>query len=150
MKIEGSRSSLLPWVMIPLGGLLALGVCYLLFLLTNNLIENLRFSANPQSAPVFIIRRVFAFLLVVLYFALLRTKVPDLVKATLLVGPLGFLTTTAILTYYQRPALSAIVTIFIAAVGAFMVFRSKKPWFYYYAVGFTILVSVLLAWPRAL
>ena len=93
MKKEAIRSTLLPLVIITAGGILALGICYLLFLLINNLGESMFFSTNIQSAPVFTIRRVFAVVLLVLYIALLRTKVSELVKATILVGPLGFLTT---------------------------------------------------------
>lgn len=149
MKKDFIRSTLLPLVVIPLVGLLALGVCYLLFLLANSLLDSLFFAANPQAAPVYIIRRVFALVLLVLYLILLRTKIPDLIKAAVLVGPLGFLTTTAILTFYQKPAWAVTVTAGIAAVSTFLVFKSKKPWFYYYAVAITILVSVLLAWPQA-
>lgn len=149
MKKEGFRSTLLPLLVVTTGGILALGICYLLFLLINNLGESMFFSTNIQSAPVFIIRRVFAVVLLVLYIALLRTKVSELVKATILVGPLGFLTTTAILTFYQKPAWAIVVTVVIAAISAFLVNKSKKPWFYYYAIAITVLVSIALAWPRA-
>ena len=149
MKKEGFRSTLLPLVIIPIGGLLALGVCYLLFLLINNFFEFRLFSANPSEVPVFIIRRVLAQLLLVLYLGFLCTKAPDLLKSTILVGPLGFLTTTAILTFYEKQAWAIAVTAVIAAVSAFLVYRSKKPWFYYYAIAITIVVSVALAWPRA-
>lgn len=148
MKNERFRSTFLPLLIIPIGGLLALAVCYLLFLLINNLMDSLFFSANPQSAPVFIIRRVLALVLLVVYLVLIRTKISDLVKATILVGPLGFLTTTAILTYYEKPAWSFAVTAVITAISIFLLYIKKKPWFYYYAVAITILVSVLLAWPR--
>ena len=148
MKKEGFRSTLLPLLVVTTGGILALGICYLLFLLINNLGESMFFSTNIQSAPVFIIRRVFAVVLLVLYIALFRTKVSELVKATILVGPLGFLTTTAILTFYQKPAWAIVVTVVIAAISAFLVNKSKKPWFYYYAIAITVLVSIALAWPR--
>ena len=149
MKNERFRSTFLPLLVITAGGLLALAVCYLLFLLIINLGESLFFSANPQSAPVYIIRRVFAVILLVLYLALLFTESPDLAKATILVGPLGFLTTTAILTFYQTSVWAALVTIVIAAISTFVIFRSKKPWLFYYATAITVLVSVLLAWPEA-
>lgn len=149
MKKEGFKSTFLPLVIVPIGGLLALGICYLLFLWINNFLEFQLYSANPSEVPIYLIRRALAFVFLFLYFILLLTKAPDLIKATVLVGPLGFFTTTAILTYYQQPLLTAAVTVFIAAVGAFLVFRSKKPWFYYYAVAITIPVSIALAWPRA-
>lgn len=148
MKKEGFRSTLLPLAVIPIGGLLALGICYLLFLLINNFFEFRLFSTNPSGVPVFIIRRVYAVVLLVFYLALLCTKSPDLINAIILVGPLGFLTTTAILTYYEKPAWSAVVTVVITAISIFLLYIKKKPWFYYYAVAITVLVSVLLAWPR--
>ena len=98
--------------------------------------------------PIFIVRRVFALLLLILYLVLFRTKISDLVKATLLVGPLGFLTTTTILTFYQKPMLAVVAIVVIAAASTFLLHRIKKPWLYYYAVAITVLVSVLLAWPR--
>lgn len=149
MKREGFHSILLPLVIIPAGGLLALGICYLLFLLINNLGGTLFFSTTPTAMPVFIIRRVYALLLLVLYLVLFRTKISDLLKATILVGPLGFLTTTAILTIYQKPAWATAVTVVIATVSAFRLYISKKPGSFYYAIVFTVLVSILLAWPTA-
>ena len=127
MKIEGFRSTFLPMVVIPIGGLFALGLCYLLFLLINNFIEFRLFSANPSEVPVFIIRRALAQLLLVLYLAFLCTKAPDLVKTIVLVGPMGFLTTTAILTHYQKPAWAIAIIVLITAVSIFLLYRSKKP-----------------------
>ncbi len=149
MKKESFRSILLPLLVITAGGLLALGICYLLFLLINNLMDSLFFSTNPQSAPVFIIRRVYALVLLVVYTVLFRTKISDLLKAAILVGPLGFLTTTAILTFYQKPVWAIAIIVVIAVISAFLLYISKKFWFFYYAIAMTIIVSVALAWPRA-
>ncbi|HOZ38551.1 MAG TPA: hypothetical protein PLH64_07390 [Anaerolineaceae bacterium] len=149
MKKEGVRSTLLPLLVIPIGGLLALGICYLIFLLINNLGESLLFSTNPTAMPVFIIRRVYALVLLVVYLVLFRTKISDLLKATILVGPLGFFLTTAILTYYEKPMLAIVAILVIAAVSTFLLYRMKKPWFYYYAIAITVVVSVALAWPKA-
>ena len=148
MNKERFRSTFLPLLVITAGGLLALAICYLLFLFINNLGDSLFFSTNPQSAPVFIIRRVYAGVLLVLYLVLFRTKLSDLGKAAILVGPLGFLTTTAILTFYQTPVWAAAVIAVITVFSVFLLYIKKKPWFYYYAVAITVLVSVLLAWPR--
>lgn len=149
MKKEGFSSTLLPLLIIPAGGLLSLGVCYLLFLLINNLGRSLLFLTAPTSMPVFIIRRVYAVVVLVFYLVLFRTKISDILKSTILVGPLGFLLTTAILTFYQKPAWAIAVTVVIATLSAFLLYISKKPWFYYYAIAVTVLVSVALAWPKA-
>lgn len=97
--------------------------------------------------PVFIVRRVYAMLLMILYLVLFRTRMSDLLKATILVGPLGFLTTTAILTYYEKPVWAIAITVVIAVISAFLLYISKKSWFYYYAIAITVVVSVALAWP---
>ncbi len=149
MKREGFRSTLLPLVIIPIGGLLALGICYLLFLLTNHLARYLVAFINLSSMPPFIVRRVFALVLLALYLVLLRAKLSDLAKSTLLVGPMGILFSTAMITLYQTPAWAIAVTVVITAVSIFLLHRSKKPWFYYYAIAIALLVSIALAWPRA-
>jgi len=149
MKKEGFRATLLPVLIITAGGLLALGICYLLFLLIYNAVESSFFAANPTALPAFLIRRIYALALLVLYLVVSRAKISDLLKSTILVGPLGFLTTTAILSFYEKPAWAAAVTVLIAAVSVFLVYRSKKPWFYYYAISITVIASVALAWPRA-
>lgn len=149
MKKEGFRSTLLPVLIITAGGLLALGICYLLFLLIYNAVESSFFAANPTALPAFLIRRIYALALLVLYLVVSRAKISDLLKSTILVGPLGFLTTTAILSFYEKPACAAAVTVLIAAVSVFLVYRGKKPWFYYYAISITVIASVALAWPKA-
>lgn len=148
MKNERFRSTFLPLLVITTGGILALGICYLLFLLITNLGESLFFSVTPVAMPIFIVRRVFALVLLILYLVLFRTKISDILKATILVGPMGFLMTTAILTFYQQPAWAIVATAVITAASAFLIYINKKPWFYYYAVAITVLVSVALAWPR--
>ena len=147
MKNERFRSTLLPLLVIPAGGLLALGTCYLLFLLINYLGESLFFSTTPTAMPVFIIRRVLALLLLVLYLVLFRAKISEILKATILVGPLGFFITTAILTFYQKPVWAIAIIVVIAVISAFLLYISKKSWFYYYAIAITVVVSVALAWP---
>lgn len=149
MKKEGFSSTLLPVLIITAGGLLALGICYLLFLLIYNAVEFSFFVANPTAVPAFIIRRIYALTLLVLYLVISRAKISELLKSTILVGPLGFLTTTAILSFYEKPACAAAVTVLIAAVSVFLVYRGKKPWFYYYAISITVIASVALAWPKA-
>jgi len=148
MKNERFRSTFLPLLVITTGGMLALGICYLLFLLITNLGESLFFSVTPAAMPIFIVRRVFALVLLILYLVLFRTKISDILKATILVGPMGFLMTTAILTFYQQPAWAIVATAVITATSAFLIYINKKPWFYYYAVAITVLVCVALAWPR--
>ena len=87
--------------------------------------------------------------LLVLYLALLRTKISDLLKATILIGPLTMIIITAVLAFYQNQALAVAVTVAIAASCLFLLYRYKKPWIYYYAAAATVLAAIAYAWPEA-
>lgn len=150
MHKDHFRSVLLPLVIIPVGGLLTLAVCYLLYYSVYSSVESWFFPTNPTSVPADIIRRAYAVILLVLYLALLRTKVSDLFKATILVGPIAMIVTTAILALYETPALAIIAAIIaIVAVCIFLLYRYTKLWIYYYAVAVAVLAAIALAWPEA-
>ena len=149
MKKGYFHSVLVPLVLIPIGGLLALGICYLLYLFFYYFVELRFFPNSPTAVPADIIRRTYAVVLVINYLALLRIKMADIIKATLLVGPMGMVITIAILTFYEIPALAIAVTVVLVAVSIFFVYKYKKPWFYYYAIIATILASIALTWPEA-
>lgn len=128
---------------------MVLGVSYLIYLFIYNFIELRFFPTDPTSVPVSIIRRAYAIVLLVFYFALLRTKISDIIKATILIGPLGICSTTSILAFYEKPVWAAAVVFVIIAVSTLLLLRYKKPWIFYYAIAITVLASIALAWPEA-
>jgi hypothetical protein len=148
VKKDYFRSVLLPLIIIPVGGLLTLGACYLLYYFVYNFVESRFFPTDPTSVPADIIRRAYAVSLLVLYLVLLRTKVSDLFRATILVGPVAMVVTTAILALYEKPALAMVAIVVIVAVCVFLLYRYKKPWVYYYAIAATVLAAIALAWPE--
>ena len=148
MKKSYFHSVLLPLVIIPVGGLLILGICYLFYLFIYNFVEFLFFPTNPTSFPADTVRRVYALALLILYLALLCTKIPDIIKATILVGPMGIFVTTTILAFYEKPFLAMAATLVVLAVSTFLLYRYKKPWIYYYAIATATVASIALAWPE--
>ena len=128
---------------------MALGTCYLFYLFIYNFVEFQFFPTNPTSVPANMMRRPYALVLLVLYLVLLRTKISDILKSIILVGPMGFFYTTTILTFYEKPAWAIAVTGVIAAVSILLLYRNKNPWIYYYAIAITVLASIALAWPEA-
>ena len=88
MKKESSRSVLLPLIIVPVGGLLTLGICYVLYFALYMLVETQFFAANPAMVPAGIIRNSYAAAVLVLCLVLLRTRMPDLLKAIVFVGPM--------------------------------------------------------------
>jgi hypothetical protein len=148
MKKNSLKSILVPLIVIPIGGLLILAACYLLYGGIYNLVEITLFPDDPLQVPAGMIRNSYAFVLLALYLALLRTKISDLLKATILIGPVTTLIIAAILAFYEQPALAIAITVIIAAICMFLLYRYKKPWIYYYAAAITILAGIAYAWPR--
>jgi hypothetical protein len=148
MKKDYFYSTLLPLVIIPVGGLLVLGACYLFYLFIYNFVEFRFFPTNPTSVPAGIMRRAYALVLLVLYLALFRAKISDIIKSTILVGPMSIFVTTTILAFYEKPVGAIAATVVIVAVSTFLLYRYKKPWIYYYAIAITVPASIALAWPE--
>lgn len=149
MEKSRFRSVLLPLIVIPVGGLLVLAVCFLLYYGVYMFIENMFFLNDPSAMPAGTVRNSYALALVVLLPVLMRTRLPDLLKAIILIGPVATLIIAGILRFYQIPALAIAITVAIAACSVFWVYRYRKPWFYYYAIALTVFAGIAYAWPRA-
>lgn len=148
MKKSNFHSVFLPLVVIPIGGLLTLGLYYFFYMLIYNFVEFHFFPNNPTSVPADILRRAYALALLVFYLVLLRTMISDIIKAIFLVGTMGIFTTTAILAFYETQALAIVTVVVIIAVSTCLLYRYRKSWFYYYAFAITVLASIALALPE--
>jgi hypothetical protein len=148
MKKKSFTSILIPLIIIPVGGILILGVCYLLYGVIYNLVETAFFPHNPTLVPAGIIRNSYSVALIALFLALMRTKLSDLLKSIILIGPLTTLIIAAILAFHEQPILAIAATVVIAVVCMFLIYKYKKPWIYYYATAITVLAGIFYAWPR--
>lgn len=149
MEEKRSRSNLLPWFAIPVGGLFVLALCYIGYFASYMLVESIFFPNTPTAVPAGVIRNSYTLVLLVIYFILLRTKISDLYKAILLIGPVSMLIIAAILALYLTPVLAIVSTFVIAVICIFLLYKYKKPWFYYYALAISIAAAIAYAWPRA-
>lgn len=141
------RSVLLPSVIILFGGLFVLALCYALYLGVYLFVENVVFS-DPSMMPTDQFRRFFTVALAVLYVFIFRSKFSEILKATIMIGPMAMLIITAILRVYMNLVAVVIVTIAIAMICIYLIYRFKKPWFYYYAAAVAIAAALFYAWPR--
>lgn len=141
-------ANLFPLVVLPVGGLLVLAICYLSYFALYLSIESIFFARNPTDVPAEAIRIGFAVVLLVLFLALQRTKAPDLLKASALVGPLSMLLIAAILGFYEQLVLAGVVALAIVGLCVFLLIKFKKPWLYYYASALSLLAALVYGWPR--
>lgn len=145
---NNQKNSWLPWIIIPLGGLLVLALSYVGYFAVFMFIETMFFANDPQAIPAGIIRNSYAAALLAIYLLLLRTKLSDLILAILLVGPLAMLIISVILRFYETLAVAVALSAAIALICLYLIYRAKKPWFYYYAVAVSVIAALAYAWPR--
>ncbi|MDD4493757.1 MAG: hypothetical protein PHV32_05335 [Eubacteriales bacterium] len=149
MKKESFRSILLKLLIIPVGSILVLIICYALYYAVFLFAESVLFRNNPNVMPVGIIRNLYAVVLAVIYFALFRAKITDIIKAIILAAPLAMLIVAAILALYITPVLAVVVTAAIAICCFLLLYRHKKSWVYYYSAAVAVAIAIAYAWPRS-
>lgn len=143
------RSIVIPLMMVSFGGLVMMALTWLVYALYFNSLESLFYADDPLAFPAGLVRQTYAILLVLLYLALLRTRLPDLIKAILITGPLSTVIITVGFVFYEKPVVSVVVMVAVAAVCAILLYRFRRPWLYYYAVVIATLVALAYAWPAA-
>lgn len=148
MEKNLSRPSLLSIVIIPIFGLLVLALCYAGYFAVYMFVESVFFPNNPTAVPAGTIRNTYTVLLIALFLLIIRTRIRDLVKAIILVGPLTMLIIAVNLALYLKPVLAIASTLAITICFCYLLFRYKKPWYYYYAAGFSVGAAIFYAWPR--
>ena len=148
MKKNEVRSLWLPLLVIPIGGLIMIAFILALYLGLYTLLESLFFPNDPQAFPAGALRVGSTIALVGLCLVLLRTKLPDLLKAIILTGPLAALITTTGHSLYQQPVVSVAAMFGVVAICGILLYRFKKPWIYYYAGAIASLAGLIYAWPR--
>lgn len=145
-KNEGFfRSFVLPAILVLAGSLVAMAATWLLFVLVYNLLETLFFPHDPQAFPATYVRQLYAVGWVLMYLLLLRTRLPHLLKAILISVPLSAVLITVGLMLYQKPILAAAVMLALAGLCALWVYKTKKPWFYYFAAAIATLTALAYA-----
>ena len=150
MTKDGFRSLAIPLIAVPLGGLLVMALTLIVYGLLFNLLEWWFFPNDPLSFPAGTFRMVFAVALLLLYLLLSRGRLSELLKAILLTAPLSTVVITVGHALSLQPAVSVSAMLVTMALCGFLLYRSQKPWIYYYAAALASLVALFYAWPRPL
>jgi hypothetical protein len=148
MNKENVLSILLKMAAIGAGGIFVLAATYMGYFAIYMFVETVFFSDNIGNTPAEAIRISYSVFLLLMYFALIRSDAPELLKAILIVAPLTMLMVAAILGLYLKPLLSVLAASAIVVVFILLMRRSRKPWIYYFAIAISVLFSMAYAWPR--
>jgi hypothetical protein len=146
MMNKDTRSNLIITLLFPLLGLVILVICFFAYFAVSSLFRLLL----KEQMPMGFIRQMFAMTLVLFYLLILRFKFSEKVKALLMIGPLGTLIITIILTFYQNlPIAIALLAILVFSI-VYVLHRFHKSWYYYYSLALAVLAAIAYGWPRPL
>lgn len=148
MKKLYDNSKLLTFFLVPIAGLVVLAFCYVGYFAAYMFAETVFFPNIPTSVPAGIIRNSYALCLLVIYLFLLRTKIFELSKAIILIGPVTMVIIAVNLAFYLQPFFAIVSTSVIAICCLFLIKKYKKPWVYYYAIAISTIAAIFYAWPR--
>lgn len=142
------RSTLIPLFVVPIGGLIVLAMIYGVYLGVYLGLESIIKPSQLFVSRTDLFRSVFALIVIVVYLFVYRSKLGELPKAVLMIGPIAMLLITLIFRYYENLTLT--VSVFGLAVAglSYLLYKDRKPWFFYYALGFAALLALLYGWPR--
>ena len=138
----------LPFLVVAVGGMLTVALAWLLYLGIYLGLESLFYAADPQRFPADALRTSCALAFAGIYLLLPRAKWPPLLQAALLVGPLSVLFITVVLDLYTRLYFLIPIFLVIAGLCLFFLISRKRPWFFYWALLFSILLSLAYGWPE--
>jgi hypothetical protein len=112
------------------------------------LLEATLFRENPQALRQDILRNSCALVMGLLTILLMKTRVHDIVKAILLLSGLTVFLMALVLHFYRMMWLAVILVALVSGIIIGIIIKSRKPWFYHFAIGMAIVVALLYAWPR--
>ena len=138
------------WILIilGLGGLLIIALTWFLYLVVYLTIESLFYATRPQHVPVDQIRQGTAIGLTLIAYWVMRSKINALFKALIIMSPISMVLVTLIFRVYMNPTALILTIMGFTGLLVAAIKLTKLPWFFYVAVGLSILISTIYAWPR--
>jgi len=77
-----------------------------------------------------------------------RSKVHEYIKAIFFVGMMTTVSITSILSLYETIYLYVIVISMITCLVVYLLFKIKKPWYYYLGMIYAIILGLAYGWPK--
>ena len=143
MKKDTLRSNAILILEITLAGFALMALAYSLYVLFHLIIQRSVFAAAAIVIPTVYTRFVFALIMVLGYWFVLRSKIKDLFKALAATVPTGSLILAAGIGLYQWPTVALAAKLLVLALIVLYLYMSKKPWIYFYAVAFAALLAII-------
>lgn len=138
------------WILIILGigGPLIIALTWFFYLLVFQSIETLFYANDTLRVPVDLIRQGTAIGLTLIGYLVMRSKANAVFKALIIMSPISIVLVTLIFRVYMNPTALILTILGFTGVLVAAIKLTKLPWFFYVAVGLSILISTIYAWPQ--
>lgn len=142
------KKGVLPFLFVGLGGLLATALAWILYLGIYLGLESLFYAEDPQSFPADSLRTGCALAFLGIYLLLSRSRLSPLLQSCFFAGSMTTLLITVVLDFYSKPFLAVPVYLGILGLATVILIGRKRPWFFYWALAYSVGLSLWYAWPR--
>jgi hypothetical protein len=135
-------------ILLGVGGPLVIALTWFLYLGVYLTIESLFYATRPQEVPVDQIRQGTAIGLTLIGYLMMRSKANALFKALIIMSPISMVVVTLLFRVIMNPTALILTLVGFTGVLIVAINLTKLPWFFYVAVGLSILISTIYAWPQ--
>jgi len=112
------------------------------------LLESTINQENPQDLPQDVLRNISTLVACLLALFLLTTKLHEILKSIILLAGVAVFMIALILYLNTNMWLAVTLVVLISGVIIWIIYRRGKPWIYYFALGISVILALIYAWPR--
>lgn len=128
-------------ILVTISSLAALAIVFILYFMLFTLFETV---ANQDGSYNYVswLRVGYGIVCMVLCLIIYRTHISDLLKAGILTGSLTAFMAAAGVQIYKTPVIGGLIIFLASAVCIFLLYKTKKKWYHYYAVVISIFAAL--------
>jgi len=146
MKI--TKRNVLELFTVLIGGVIFVGIIWFLYVGIYNALETILYPNDPLSFPADLLRFGAATLFLVLFLLFFKRIQNLLLRATISVAPISTFFIMIVLNLYTQYYLWIPIILVLTALLVLELIKLKLPWYFYVSLGYSVLLSLLYAWPR--
>lgn len=128
-------------LLVTIGSFVISAISFLLYFLIFMLFEKM---ANHDGSFGFVswVRIGYGIIWIVLCIIIYRTKISDWFKACILAASLTTFVVAIGVKSFETPIIAYLVMFLVAVIGVFLLYKTKKKWYHYYAIVLSVIAAL--------
>lgn len=137
------KKELLQIFAMTVGGLFLFALSLMMYIAIYFLVEYAYYESNPMNVPVGLLRFGCSLVLVIAYLFVVRLKLSEIVKSTLLIAPVSMVSISVMMMLYEHSVLLVLADFILIGLSISIVYFLNKPWFYLYASLYSVVLGLV-------